>query len=85
MIFNKEHEKLKLKMQLRYMENFARMFGPEHAQKVEMARITLREMQKLDPHAMTVAMTMVGCEGFVELIDKHEELIVAIAQSEFKP
>lgn len=85
MMFNKQEEKLKLMMQLRYMENFARMFGPEHAQKVEMARATLRQMQKLDPHVMTVAMTMVGCEGFVDLIDKQEELMVEMAKNGFTP
>lgn len=85
MIFDKEQEKLKMRLQLKYMENFSKSFGPEHFQKVEMARLSLREMQKLDPHAMTVAMTMVGCEGFIELIDKHEELIIEMARSGFKP
>lgn len=81
MIFNKEEEKLKMMMQLRYMEGFSRMFGAEHHQKVEMAKKALREMQKLDPHVMTVAMTMVGCEGFIDLTDKHEEMILEIAKN----
>lgn len=72
--------------QLRYMENFAKGFGPEHHTKVEMARATLREMQKMDPHTMSVAMTMVGCEGFMELVDKHEKLVMEMmAKSGFKP
>lgn len=85
MIFDKEQEKLKLQLQLRYMENFSKGFGPEHYQKVEMARATLREMQKLDPHVMTVAMTMVGCEGFMGLLEHQEELIVEMARNGFKP
>lgn len=80
MIFNKQEEKLRMMVQLKYMENFSRLFGPDHQRKVEMARQTLREMQKLDPHVMTVAMTLVGCEGFIELIDKQEELITEIAK-----
>jgi NADH:ubiquinone oxidoreductase subunit D len=85
MMPDKDQKKMELSLQLRYMENFARMFGSDHAKKVEMARVSLRELQKLDPHVMTVAMTMVGCEGFMELIDKREELIVEAAKGGLKP
>lgn len=80
MIFDKELEKLKLRTQLRYMENFSRMFGPEEHAKVEHAIKTLREMQKIDPRAMTIAMTMVGCEGFEQLIENQEEIIKELAK-----
>jgi hypothetical protein len=82
---DKEIERLKLKLQLRVMENFVRSFGGDHFAKVEAARVVLREMQKLDPHVMTVAMTMVGCEGFMELLDKQEELVLEMAKHGFKP
>lgn len=83
MIFDKEMEKLKLKLQLKHMENFSRSFGPDHHKKVEMAKVILREMQKLDPHVATIAMTIVGCEGFSDLIDKQEELMIEMAKNGF--
>jgi flavin-dependent thymidylate synthase len=38
---DKETERLKLKLQLRIMENFARSFGGDHFEKIEMARMVL--------------------------------------------
>lgn len=81
MIFDKNEQKLRMVLQLKYMDNFARMFGPDHHKKVEEAKRVLREMQKLDPHVMTVAMTVVGCEGFIDMIDHSEELAVEIAKN----
>jgi hypothetical protein len=79
--FDPEIEKLKMRTQLKYMENFSRMFGPDFDKKVQMARVALREMQKIDPNVMTVAMTMTGCEGFMELVDKQEEIMIEIAKN----
>jgi len=50
------------------------MFGPDHLRKVEIARASLREMLKLDPLVMTHALTMVGCEGMIDMVDRREEI-----------
>lgn len=66
---NAELQKEKLRQQLASMEMMVSLLPPELREKIAMAKDNLREMRKIDPIPMSIAMALVGCEGYGELID----------------
>jgi hypothetical protein len=77
----KEFDEVEVGLYIRQMENMVRLFPVDDQRKIQMARETLRQMQKMDPVCVTIAMVLVGGEGFTDLIKRREEVMKDLAKN----
>lgn len=78
---NGDFDEVQVGLYIRQMENMVKLFPPDDQRKIQIAREALRQMQKMDPVCVTIAMVLVGGEGFADLIKRREEVMTEIAKN----